>query len=90
MAASAVTPLVMARGHRVDNIPELPLVIDNLKQTTTKSLLSVLTAFGVGDELTKVRRSKKVRTGAGKYRNSRYVLRKGPLIVYGDETKEVK
>jgi len=90
LAASAVTPLVMARGHRVDNIPELPLVIDNLKQTTTKSLLSVLTAFGVGDELAKVRKSKKVRTGAGKYRNSRYVLRKGPLIVYGDETKEIK
>jgi large subunit ribosomal protein L4e len=49
-----------------------------------------LTAFGVGDELSKVRKSKKVRTGAGKYRNSRYVLRKGPLIVYGDETKDVK
>ena len=27
LAASAILPLVQARGHRVDNIPELPLVI---------------------------------------------------------------
>jgi large subunit ribosomal protein L4e len=90
LAASACTPLVLARGHRVDNIPELPLVIDGLKQTTTKSLLNVLNNFGVGDELIKVRRSKKIRTGVGKYRNSRYVMRKGPLIVFGDESKEIK
>jgi large subunit ribosomal protein L4e len=90
LAASACTPLVLARGHRVDNIPELPLVIDGLKQTTTKSLLNVLNNFGVGDELNKVRRSKKIRTGIGKYRNSRYVMRKGPLIVFGDESKEIK
>jgi len=38
-----------------------------------------------------VRRSKKIRTGAGKYRNSRYVMRKGPLIIHGDgDEAEVK
>merc|ERR1711881_445875 len=37
LAASAVTPLVMARGHNVMSVPELPLVVDNdiSKQTTT-------------------------------------------------------
>jgi len=30
LAASACTPLVMARGHRVEAVPELPLVIDGL------------------------------------------------------------
>lgn len=29
IAASAILPLVQSRGHRVDNVPELPLVIDN-------------------------------------------------------------
>jgi large subunit ribosomal protein L4e len=29
IAASAILPLVQARGHRVNQIPELPLVIDN-------------------------------------------------------------
>merc|ERR1711977_659020 len=56
----------------------------------TKTLLSTLNTFGCGDELAKVRASKKIRSGTGKYRNSRYVMRKGPLIVYGDESAEVK
>jgi large subunit ribosomal protein L4e len=81
----------MARGHRVDAVPELPLVLDNLHASTeTKTLLAALKTFGVGDELEKVLRSKKVRSGVGKYRNSRYVMRKGPLIVYGDESAAVK
>jgi large subunit ribosomal protein L4e len=81
----------MARGHRVDAVPELPLVLDNLHASTeTKTLLAALKAFGAGDDLEKVLRSKKVRSGVGKYRNSRYVMRKGPLIVYGEESKAVK
>ena len=40
--------------------------------------------------LVKVRKSKKVKSGSVKYKNSRYLLRKGPLIVYRDETKDVK
>merc|ERR1712048_1307828 len=42
LAASACTPLVMARGHKVDGVPELPLVLES-KDTNTKSLLSTLT-----------------------------------------------
>ena len=81
----------MARGHRVDAVPELPLVLDNLHASTeTKTLLAALKVFGAGDDLEKVLRSKKVRSGVGKYRNSRYVMRKGPLIVYGDESAAVK
>lgn len=91
LAASACVPLVMARGHHVENVPEFPLVIDAMdKATTTKSLLSTLQSFGVGDDLQKVRKSKKIRTGTGKYRNSRYVMRKGPLVIYGDESEAVK
>jgi large subunit ribosomal protein L4e len=90
IAASAVTPLVMARGHRVNQVPELPLVVENLNAETTKTLLSTLTKLGAGEDLKRSRKSKKVRIGQGKMRNSRYVLRKGPLIVYGDENNLVK
>jgi len=92
LAATACTPLVMARGHHVDNVPELPLVLDSGvgKQESTSDLLATLNKFGVADELLKVKRSKKIRTGVGKYRNSRYVMRKGPLIVHTDATKNVK
>jgi len=94
LAATAVTPLVMARGHQVSNVPEMPLVVGGLEKSndslTTKQLLASLMSFGVGDDLLKVRKSKNTRAGKGKYRNSRYVMRKGPLIVYNDETSGVK
>lgn len=90
LAASAVTPLVLARGHRVMEVPELPLVVDSLNIETTKTLIGTLLKFGAGEELKRTRDTKKVRPGHGKLRNSRYVLRKGPLIIYGDENNLVK
>merc|ERR1712100_571059 len=75
LAASACTPLVMARGHKVEGVPELPLVIDKLDGENTKGLLATMNRFGCGDDLAKVRRSKQIRQGTGKYRNSRYVMR---------------
>jgi len=92
LAASACTPLVMARGHKVDKVPELPLVVDAgiASETSTSKLLATLTKFGIADELVKVNKSKKIRTGKGKYRNSRYVMRKGPLVIYSDASKNVK
>jgi large subunit ribosomal protein L4e len=90
IAASAVTPLVLARGHRVQEVPELPLVVDSLNVETTKTLLSTLRNFGAGEELKRSRVSKKIRAGQGKMRNSRYVLRRGPLLVYGDENNLIK
>jgi large subunit ribosomal protein L4e len=91
LAASAVTPLVMAKGHSVANVPELPLVIGGLNGCdSTKGLLSALTHHGCGDDLLAVRRSKNTRAGVGKYRHSRYVMKKGPLVVYGNETEGVK
>lgn len=90
LAASAVAPLVLARGHRVQNLNEVPLVVDNLNITKTKSLIKALERLGVKDELTRSRLSKKIRAGRGKLRNRRYVIRRGPLIVHGDENREVK
>ena len=90
VAASAVTPLVLARGHRVMGAPELPLVVESLNVDTTKTLLQTLKSLGAGEDMKRSRDSKKVRTGQGKLRNSRYVLRRGPLIVYGNENESVK
>jgi len=92
IAASACTPLVMARGHSVSSIPELPLVVESdiAKDTSTSKLLASLTSLGVADELLKVKKSKATRAGKGKYRNSRYVMKKGPLIIYSDASKDIK
>jgi large subunit ribosomal protein L4e len=90
LAASACTPLVMARGHLVNNVPEFPLVIDNLSLPNTKSLLTALNSFGCGDDLAKVRNNKHARAGKGKYRSSKYVMRKGPLIIFDNNEDGVK
>ena len=64
VAATAVTPLVLARGHRVMEVPELPLVVDNLNAETTKTLLGTLRKQGAGEDLRSSRLSKRVRIGA--------------------------
>lgn len=90
LAASAITPLVMARGHRVNDVPELPLVVDSLNVEKTKNLLGTLEKFGLSEDIKRSLTSKKIRSGKGKMRNSRYVLRKGPLVIYGDENNLIK
>jgi large subunit ribosomal protein L4e len=86
IAASAVPSLVLARGHRVNQVPEIPLVVDNFTGDKTKDFISTLQRLGLGEELEKVRNSRKVRAGQGKYRNRRYRMRKGPLFVFDDQS----
>lgn len=90
LAASAVTPLVQARGHRIEDVPELPLVVDKLAVEKTKNLLRILNRFGAGADLKRCDASHKLRAGVGKMRNRRYVMRKGPLVIYGDESTRVR
>lgn len=89
LAASACTPLVMARGHKVDTVPEFPLVLSGLASSKTKDLLDVLTKFGAGDELLKVKKNRHTRSGVGKFRTSRYCLAKGPLVIYDKDEDDV-
>merc|ERR1719321_978833 len=58
LAASAVAPLVVARGHNVNTVPELPLVMDNLNVDSTKALLAALKSCGVDEDSRRVRASK--------------------------------
>lgn len=92
IAASAVAPLVLARGHRVEQIPEIPLVVssDVEKITKTKEAVAVLKAVGAHSDVVKVIKSKKLRAGKGKLRGRRYVQRRGPLVVYGEDNGLVK
>merc|ERR1740123_613472 len=90
LAASACDPLVLARGHRVMEAPELPLVSDSLNTEKTGALLQAINVLGAEADLNRVRKSKKMRAGQGKYRYSRFTMRKGPLVVYNDEDNNVK
>lgn len=56
LAATAVPALVMARGHRVEEIPELPLVVDTSLESCSKTsaALATLKALGANVEVEKV------------------------------------
>jgi large subunit ribosomal protein L4e len=84
LAASAVPALVMARGHRIDELNEVPLVLDNSaeKLSKTRDAVALLKKFGAYDDVEKVIASKTLRAGKGKMRNRRFVQRRGPLVVY--------
>jgi large subunit ribosomal protein L4e len=84
LAATALPPLVMARGHRIDSVPEMPLVLSDSLNTVskTKDAKAILERIGAYDDVEKSDESRKVRRGVGKSRNRRYVQRKGPLIIY--------
>jgi len=93
LAASAVPSLVIARGHRVEQIPEVPLVVDNKtidnidKSSKAIALLKALNAY---EDVEKVKDSRQVRSGKGKMRNRRYIQRRGPLIIYNEKTPLLK
>jgi large subunit ribosomal protein L4e len=86
LAASALPALVMARGHRVHNVEEIPLVIDDIESVKkTKQAVALLKSVGAYDDVEKAGDSLKLRCGVGKMRGRRHVHRRGPLIVYNND-----
>jgi len=92
LSASAVVPLVMARGHRIDGVPEVPLVLadallKDVKQT--RAAVALLKKFGAYEDVSRVRNTKTIRAGKGKMRNRRHKQRRGPLVVLDKGTATV-
>lgn len=83
LAASALPALVMARGHRIANVTEIPLVVSDSLQAVkkTKEALALLTKAGAFGDIRRVANSRKMRAGKGKMRNRRFTQRRGPLVV---------
>jgi large subunit ribosomal protein L4e len=92
LSASCLPPLVMARGHRIGEISELPLVVSSGAESVqkTKQAVEMLKKLGCEEELQRVLDSRKVRAGKGKMRNRRYVMRRGPLVVYSEDNGIVR
>jgi large subunit ribosomal protein L4e len=83
LAASAVPALVMARGHRIDAVPEVPLVVSGLEGIAkTQAAIKALEGIGAGADVDRARESKTLRAGHGKARGRRFVSRRGPLVIH--------
>ncbi|RZF47447.1 hypothetical protein LSTR_LSTR007374 [Laodelphax striatellus] len=84
IAASGVPALVMSKGHMVQDVPELPLVVSDKIQeyNKTKQATIFLHRIKAWNDIQKVYKSRRFRAGKGKMRNRRRIQRRGPLIIY--------
>lgn len=83
IAATASKKTVAARGHSVEDVLQVPLiVIDELeKLKKTKEVEEALIRLGVLSDLYRVEESRKTRAGKGKGRGRRIRQGVGPLLV---------
>jgi len=74
----------MARGHIIDQIPEVPLVVSDAVESIkkTKDAVAFLRRVRAWGDILKVYKSRRLRAGRGKLRNRRRIHKKGPVIVY--------
>merc|ERR1719168_385484 len=87
IAATGVPALVMAKGHRVEEIPEVPLVVSDKIQSynKTKEAHIFLKKIKAYSDIEQVYKSKRFRAGKGKMRNRRRIQKRGPLVIYDND-----
>jgi large subunit ribosomal protein L4e len=86
IAATGSKELVAKRGHSIEDVPQIPLVViselEDLKKT--KEVEETLIRLGVLSELFRVKESRNVRAGKGKSRGRKMKKASGPLIVIAE------
>jgi len=82
IATTANKEILKSRGHKVEKIKELPIVvkdeIESIKKT--KDVKKLLLSLGLEDELKRIT-ERKIRPTAGRMRGRKYKTKIGPLIV---------
>lgn len=86
IAATAEKEVVAKRGHKIDSVLGLPLIVDNAFEglTKAKEVEEAFSKLGFDAELTRVKDSRAVRAGKGKRRGRKMKQAVGPLIVVVD------
>lgn len=87
IASTGIPSVVMSKGHRIEQVAEMPLVLcDKVEEIKkTKQAVGVLRKVNAWQEIEKVKNSRRFRAGKGKMRNRRRIQRRGPLIIYNQD-----
>jgi len=87
IAASGIPSLVMSKGHMINEVPEMPLVVSDKVQeySKTKEAVALLRRLRAWSDVQKVYKTRRFRAGKGKMRNRRRTAKLGPLVVYGKD-----
>ncbi len=87
VSATKKTDLVSSRGHKIDGVENLPIVVDDelegLKKT--REVKNVLEKLGLWNDVERVKSSRKIRSGKGKARGRKYRQGVGPLIIVSED-----
>jgi len=70
IAATAQKETVASRGHKIDEVLGLPLVVDDALEglTKAKEVEEALASLGVAADILRVKESRNIRAGKGKHR----------------------
>merc|ERR1712212_1148799 len=87
IAATGVPALVMAKGHQIGGINEVPMVVSDKVQSfqKTKEAVVFLRRNKAWADVAKVYTTRRMRAGKGKLRNRRHVQKLGPLVIYDQD-----
>jgi large subunit ribosomal protein L4e len=82
ISAGAEKEFIVERGHKIDELKHIPLVLDDSfeKIKKVKEIRETLECLGLKEEIERVK-EKKVRSGRGKTRGRKYKRKRGPLII---------
>jgi len=82
LSASANKDIVLERGHKIESLKEVPLVLEDKFEeiSKTKEVVEILLKLGLEEELKRAKK-KKIRAGKGKMRGRKYKKKKSALIV---------
>ncbi|XP_036679132.1 60S ribosomal protein L4-like [Balaenoptera musculus] len=92
LAALVLPALAMSKGHRIVEVPELPLVAEDKVEGYKKTKEAVLLRKNLKarNDIRKVYGSQRMRAGKGKVRNRRRIQHRGPCINYNEDSGTIK
>lgn len=92
LAALALPVLLMSRGHRIEEVPELPLIIEDKAEDykKIKAAVLLLKKRKAWNDIEKVYDSQQKRAGKGRVRKHHHTQRRGPCITYNEDNGIVK
>ena len=87
VAATAKPEIVEQRGHCIENLPQIPFIVDDelSKIKKTSETREIFKKLGIMDDVVRAKSGRTIRAGRGKTRGRKYKSPKGPLLVVGED-----
>jgi large subunit ribosomal protein L4e len=87
LAVTANQEIVESRGHQIENVPQIPFIVEDglSKVKKTRETREIFKNLGLMDDVVRAKNGRKIRAGRGKSRGRKYKTPKGPLLVVAED-----